>query len=72
MNVHAIPSTFVYSNPTINALAAYLSGMISGKAVDKDAERAAAIDRMRTLLDKYSHGLEARFPEKETEKLTNG
>ena len=72
MNVHAIPSTFVYSNPTINALAAYLSGMISGKAVDKDAERAAAIDRMRTLLDKYSHGLEARFPEKETAKLTNG
>ncbi|KAI0681684.1 male sterility protein-domain-containing protein [Cerioporus squamosus] len=72
VNVHAIPSTFVYSNPTIIALAAYISGMISGKALDKDAERAAAIDRMRTLLDKYSAGLEARFPEKHANGYANG
>ena len=72
MNIHDIPSTFVYANHTINALAAYISAIYSGKAVDKDAERAAAIERMRTLLEKYSAGLERRFPEKVANGHANG
>ena len=65
VNTHDIPSNFVYAHPSIGALSSFLSRLISGKdAVDPAAERAAAIERMRTLLDKYSAGLERRFPEK--------
>ncbi|KAI0673239.1 acetyl-CoA synthetase-like protein [Trametes maxima] len=69
VSVHDIPSTFVYAHPTISALSRFLVERISGKAVDADAERAAAIERMRALLDKYSKGLEAHFPSK---TLVNG
>lgn len=63
VSVHDVPSNFVYANPTITKLAVYLSGLLSGKAVDKDAERAAALERMRGLLGKYSAGLERHFPQ---------
>ncbi|RDX49617.1 acetyl-CoA synthetase-like protein [Lentinus brumalis] len=72
VNTHDIPTTFVYSNHTISALAAYISAIYSGKSVDKDAERAASIERMRALLEKYSAGLERRFPEKAANGHANG
>ena len=64
VNTHDIPPGFVYAHPSIVALAAYISSLFAGKTVDKDAERAAGIERMRALLDRYSVGLERRFPEK--------
>ncbi|KAI0712723.1 acetyl-CoA synthetase-like protein [Cerioporus squamosus] len=72
VNIHDIPTTFVYNNHTISALAAYISAIYSGKSVDKDAERAASIERMRALLEKYSAGLERRFPEKAANGHANG
>ncbi|OSD00720.1 acetyl-CoA synthetase-like protein [Trametes coccinea BRFM310] len=72
VNVHDIPSNFVYAHPSIAALSNFLSGLISGKTVDADAERAAAIDRMRALLEKYSQSLERRFPEKLANGYANG
>ena len=68
INVHEIPTNFVYAHSTISKLAAYVSGLFEGTAVDKDAERAAAIECMLAMLEKYSAGLERRFPE----KLANG
>ncbi|RPD77318.1 acetyl-CoA synthetase-like protein [Lentinus tigrinus ALCF2SS1-7] len=66
VNTHDIPSDFVYANHTISKLAAYLSATYSGtgRSVDYDAERAASIERMCALLDKYSAGLKRHFPEK--------
>ncbi len=54
ISVHDIPSNFIYTNPTIAALANFLQGIISGKGVDKDAERAARIAHMENMLNKYS------------------
>ncbi|KAI0718411.1 acetyl-CoA synthetase-like protein [Cerioporus squamosus] len=54
ISVHDIPSNFVYTNPTIAALANFLQGIISGKGVDKDAERAVRIAQMENTLNKYS------------------
>ena len=52
VKVHDIPSTFVYNNPTITALAAYVNGILTGTlSFGEDAERAAAIARMRAMLD---------------------
>lgn len=70
VNTHDIPSNFVYAYPSIRALSTFLSRLISGETAHAgaDAERAAAIARMRALLDKYSAGLERHFPE----KLANG
>ncbi|KAL1943361.1 hypothetical protein VTO73DRAFT_4436 [Trametes versicolor] len=70
VSTHDIPSNFVYAHPSIRALSTFLSGLISGETAlaGADAERAAAIARMRALLDKYSAGLERHFPE----KLANG
>ena len=53
VSVHEVPSNFVYAHPTIAALAAFVSGLIAGKAVDQEADRAAGVERMRALLDKY-------------------
>ena len=64
VNTHDIPPGFVYAHPSITALAAYLSSLFAGKTISKDAERAAGIERMRALLDRYSARLERRFPEK--------
>nr|UXY92114.1 ATP/NADPH-dependent carboxylic acid reductase [Trametes cinnabarina] len=72
VNVHDIPSNFAYAHPSINALAGFISGLISGKTVDANVERAAAVERMRALLDKYSQGLERRFPEKIANGHANG
>ncbi|KAI0685536.1 acetyl-CoA synthetase-like protein [Cerioporus squamosus] len=54
LSIHDIPLNFVYTNPTIAALATFLQGVLSGKGVDKEAERAARIAQMETLLNKYS------------------
>ena len=72
VNTHDIPSNFVYAHPSISALSAYLSSLFSGKTADKDADRAAGIARMVALLDKYSAGLERRFPEKAANGHANG
>lgn len=72
VNIHDIPTNFVYTYPTISALAKYISGLVSGKAVDADAERAAAIERMRALLGKYSQGLKRNFPVKAANGHANG
>ncbi|KAM5541012.1 hypothetical protein V8D89_005323 [Ganoderma adspersum] len=72
VNTHDIPPGFVYAHPSITALAAYLSSLFAGKTVDKDAERTEGIERMRALLDRYSAGLERRFPEKAKAKAVNG
>ncbi|KAI1791373.1 acetyl-CoA synthetase-like protein [Ganoderma leucocontextum] len=56
VDTHDIPPNFVYAHPSISALAVFLSSLFAGKTVDKDAERAAAIERMLALLDKYSAG----------------
>ena len=58
---------FVYTNHTISKLAAYISSTYSGNSLDSDAERSASIQRMRSLLDKYSAGLERQFPDKITD-----
>lgn len=59
VDTHSIPSNFVYTHPTIRILSAFLFGLISGEAAHQgeDAERAAAIARMRGLLEKYSAGI---------------
>ncbi|TFK88243.1 acetyl-CoA synthetase-like protein [Polyporus arcularius HHB13444] len=72
IDIHGIPSNFVYANHTVSKLAAWLSATYSGKLVDKDAERAASIERMRALLDKYSAGLERHCPEKAANGQANG
>ncbi|KAI8996302.1 acetyl-CoA synthetase-like protein [Trametes punicea] len=64
VNVHDIPSNFVYAYPSIAALSLFLSSLIAGKTVDGSADGTIAIERMRTMLDKYSEGLERRFPQK--------
>ncbi|KAH9851221.1 acetyl-CoA synthetase-like protein [Lenzites betulinus] len=70
LDIHSIPSTFVYAHPTVAALSSFLFSIVSGEFAHKgaDAQREAAVERMRTLLDKYSKGLERHFPE----KLANG
>ncbi|KAI0772397.1 acetyl-CoA synthetase-like protein [Trametes elegans] len=64
VSVHEVPSNFVYANPTVAGLTRFLAGLVSGETHDEEAARAAAIARMRALFDKYSAGLERRFPEK--------
>ena len=68
VNIHDIPTNFVYTNPTIIQLTAYVLGLLSGKATDLDVERNAAIARMRALLEKYSAELHSLSPA----KLPNG
>ncbi|KAI0743085.1 acetyl-CoA synthetase-like protein [Daedaleopsis nitida] len=67
VNIHDMPTTFVYAHPSIDALAAFLSRLLLGTTVDADTERAAAIERMRAMLAKYSAGMQRGFPE-----LANG
>ncbi|RPD70255.1 acetyl-CoA synthetase-like protein [Lentinus tigrinus ALCF2SS1-7] len=54
LSIHDVPLNFVYTNPTISALATYVQRILSGRGVDKEAERAARIAQMEALLDKYS------------------
>ena len=56
---HAAPTNFVYTNPSISALSAFVLRLLSGGALDSALERAARIGEMRTLLDKYSAELPA-------------
>lgn len=49
---------FVYANPTISTLSAFLSRTLSGAADDKDAERSAHLVEMERLLEKYG----SKFP----------
>ncbi|KAI0633130.1 acetyl-CoA synthetase-like protein [Trametes polyzona] len=65
VNTRELPPNFVYTHPTITALASYVHALVSGRAVagSEEAERAEAVKRMRAMLDKYSAGLERGFPE---------
>ncbi|KAI9058660.1 acetyl-CoA synthetase-like protein [Trametes sanguinea] len=71
-NVHKVPSNFVYTHPSIVALSNFISGLVSGQTIDADAEQKESIERMRALLDKYSAGLERRFPENIGDGHSNG
>ncbi|KAI0830379.1 acetyl-CoA synthetase-like protein [Trametes gibbosa] len=74
VDTHSMPSTFVYSHPTTSALSTFIFGLVSGESAhnDADAERDAAVARMRALLDKYSKGLERHFPLKHADGHANG
>ncbi|KAI0350525.1 acetyl-CoA synthetase-like protein [Trametes cingulata] len=53
ISTHDVPLNFVYANPTIASLSAFLRGLISGQVVDQDAERAARLSQMQELVRKY-------------------
>ena len=73
VDVHSVPQTFVYAHPTISALSAFLSRLLAGEStVDVDAERAAGLERMRAMLEKYSAGMEGGFPSKAANGHVNG
>ncbi|KAH9856141.1 acetyl-CoA synthetase-like protein [Lenzites betulinus] len=52
--MHDVPENFVYLHPTVAGLSAFLFGLVSGKSIDKEAERAARLALMKTLVDKYT------------------
>ncbi|KAI0659473.1 acetyl-CoA synthetase-like protein [Cubamyces menziesii] len=54
VSTHDVPLNFVYANPTILTLSAFLSGLISGKDIDKDAQRAKRLEEMQGLVAKYT------------------
>ena len=46
VNVHDVPHNFIYANPTISALATFISRFVSGETLlDADAEREASLAR---------------------------
>ncbi|KAI0769291.1 acetyl-CoA synthetase-like protein [Trametes elegans] len=59
LSTHDVPQNFVYSYPTIASLGGFLGGLIAGKGVDKDAERAERLAQMKALVEKYG----AQWPE---------
>lgn len=54
VSTHDVPGNFVYLHPTIAGLSAFLHGLVSGKSIDKDAERAERLAQMKALVEKYS------------------
>ncbi|KAL7278804.1 hypothetical protein ACG7TL_007815 [Trametes sanguinea] len=54
VSTHDVPLNFVYANPTIVALSAYLSGIVSGKGIDQRAQYAKRLEEMKELVAKYT------------------
>ncbi len=54
VSTHDVPGNFVYLHPTIAGLSIFLHGLVSGKSIDKDAERAERLAQMQALVEKYS------------------
>ena len=54
VSTHAVPTNFVYTHPSIAALSSFVLRILSGGAVDADAERAARVNDMQALLQKYT------------------
>ncbi|OSD00749.1 acetyl-CoA synthetase-like protein [Trametes coccinea BRFM310] len=54
LSTHNIPLSFVYANPTIAALTAYLTGLVSGKGIDQRAQYAKRLEEMKELVAKYT------------------
>ncbi|OSD00742.1 acetyl-CoA synthetase-like protein [Trametes coccinea BRFM310] len=53
LSTHNIPLSFVYANPTIAALSAYLTGLVSGKVIDQRVQYAKRLEEMKELVAKY-------------------
>ncbi|KAI0369579.1 acetyl-CoA synthetase-like protein [Pilatotrama ljubarskyi] len=68
ISTHDVPLNFVYFNPTIASLGAFLSGLLSGQAIDKNAERAARLAQMQDLVRKYT----AKWPTPRWSSTTSG
>ncbi|KAI0651021.1 acetyl-CoA synthetase-like protein [Trametes meyenii] len=54
VSTHEVPLNFVHANPTIASLGTFLLGLTSGRRVDKDTKRAARLDEMNRLVEKYT------------------
>ncbi|KAL1938320.1 hypothetical protein VTO73DRAFT_11771 [Trametes versicolor] len=54
VSTHDVPGNFVYLHPTIAGLSTFLHGLVSGKSIDKNAERAERLAQMKALVEKYS------------------
>lgn len=54
VSTHDVPGNFVYLHPTIAGLSTFLHGLVSGKSIDKNAERAERPAQMKALVEKYS------------------
>ncbi|KAI8996240.1 acetyl-CoA synthetase-like protein [Trametes punicea] len=50
---YEVPINFIYANPTIASLGAFLTGLLAGKSVDRDAELAKRLTQMKELVEKY-------------------
>ena len=64
-NVHTVPQNFVYNHPTITSLAQYVSSLASKSPQENQDLTNETVERMRTLLDKYSAGLEPKYTDNE-------
>ncbi|KAI0320589.1 acetyl-CoA synthetase-like protein [Amylostereum chailletii] len=56
VSIHELPLTFVYSHPSIRALATFLRGVIQGELTSLEPEETVEVEvnAMFKLLDKYS------------------
>lgn len=61
INTRTIPGNFVYQNPTIDALASFVSGLASsGAQTGSEQERAVAL--MNSVVEKYARDLPTHVP----------
>lgn len=58
VNTHAVPGNFVYNNPSVIALAAFISDLANSDGQDDEAAKKRAIAAMLAMVDKYG----AKFP----------
>lgn len=58
VNTRAIPGNFVYNNPSVAALATFISDLVNSDGQNDEAAKKLAIAAMLAMADKYS----ARFP----------
>ncbi|KAL7278799.1 hypothetical protein ACG7TL_007808 [Trametes sanguinea] len=54
VSTHNVPLNIVYANPTVAALRAYLTGVVSGKEVEQRAQYAKRLEEMKELVAKYT------------------
>ncbi|KAI0353748.1 acetyl-CoA synthetase-like protein [Trametes cingulata] len=54
VSTHTVPPNFVYANPTIAQLSAFLRELPLGRSTDTEAERAARLAEMEGLVQRYS------------------
>lgn len=75
INTRSIPGNFVYNNPSIASLAAFVSGLASPESPSGVSETERAIAAMKDIVEKYSkdfpqHSASAPAPERDVVFLT--